>query len=113
MLSFILTGLLSGFINGFFGAGGGVIALLSLEHGAMAKKEAHATTVAVILAFSLVSLFFYARHGEVNFPVALWAGLGGLPGGLLGARLLKKLSPKILGRLFGVLMLISAWRMLC
>ncbi len=112
MLSFIVTGFLSGFINGFFGAGGGVIALLALNRR-MEKKEAHATTVAVVLAFCVVSLFFYGRHGVITWRIALSAGLGGLPGGLLGAHLLKKAPPRILGRLFGALMLVSAWRMLC
>lgn len=112
MLSFILTGLISGFVNGFFGAGGGVIALLALDRR-IEKKQAHATTVAVILAFSVVSLFFYGRNDRLDWHTAIAAGLGGIPGGFLGAKLLKKLSPRAIARLFGAIMLLSAWRMLC
>ncbi len=113
VFALILTGLTAGFVNGLFGAGGGVITVLILTAVLKnEKKTAHATTVAVMLALSAVSIFFYARNGSVDLKASLWCAAGGLFGGMVGAYLLKKLPAVWISRIFGILMLVSAWRML-
>lgn len=109
-----MIGILCGFVNGLFGAGGGVIAVIAMTKLLKTeKKTAHATAVAVILVLSAVSIFFYAKSGNVSLATSLWCALGGTAGGAIGALLLKKLPTLYVSRIFGALMLVSAWRMLC
>ncbi|MDP4132427.1 MAG: sulfite exporter TauE/SafE family protein [Bacillota bacterium] len=113
MTALILTGLACGFINGLFGAGGGVISVLALvKFCNMEKKQAHATTVGVILALSIVSITMYFINGFVDWKISFLAGAGGIIGGVTGAKLLNKLPTRYVSRIFGILMLVSAWGML-
>lgn len=110
----MLIGILCGAVNGLFGAGGGVISVLAMTKLLKTdKKTAHSTTVAVILVLSCVSIFFYAKSGAVLWKDAVRCAVGGIGGGCLGAYFLKKLSPVYVSRIFGALMLLSAWRLLC
>ena len=45
----IILGILIGLINGFLGAGGGMVAVPALKHFGLSQKEAHENAVAVIL----------------------------------------------------------------
>lgn len=113
VFALILTGLAAGFVNGLFGAGGGVVTVLILTAVLKTeKKTAHATTVAVMLALSAVSIFFYAKNGSIELKTSLLCAIGGLFGGMGGALLLKKLPTAWVSKIFGILMLVSAWRML-
>lgn len=114
MLKLILLGILSGFINGLFGSGGGVIIVLGLTLFLKSeKKKAHATAVMAVLCFSVISIFTYGIKGNVDWSVALTAGIAGIAGGAVGAYLLKKIPVKYVSKIFGILMLVSSWRMLC
>ena len=44
-----LTGIAVGICNGFFGSGGGMIAVPMLEKGGSEAKKAHATSIAITL----------------------------------------------------------------
>lgn len=109
----ILIGAVAGALNGLFGSGGGLIVVPALK-GLMKldAKKAHATSVAVIGALSIVSAFFYLRGGAVNLMDAVPYLLGGIVGGFLGGKLLAKVSNVWLSRLFGGFMIYAALRML-
>ena len=114
MFKLILTGIIAGFVNGLFGAGGGVILVLALTMILKTdKKKAHATTVMAILTFSAVSIFTYGIKGNVDISTAVTAGISGAFGGALGAYLLKKMPVKYVSKIFGILMILSSWRLLC
>lgn len=114
MTALIICGALSGFVNGIFGSGGGVICVLALTKFLKTeKKKAHGTAVGVILAFSIVSIFFYGIKGNIDWKTAIYCAIGGTMGGALGAYLLKKIPTNCISKIFGGLMLLSAWRMLC
>ena len=108
----ILFGILAGILNGLFGAGGGVVAVLSLEKAAsLSAKEAHATAISVMLLLSLVSILGYAQNGYFDWRMILLTSLGGSVGGVIGANLLNRLSPRHIHKIFGVILAISALRM--
>lgn len=108
-----LIGLITGFANGLFGSGGGTVAVPAMEkYLKMEAQKAHATAIAVILPLSLLSLCLYLPKTEVVWSDCLWVCVGGLVGGFLGAKWLKKLSGKWLHRIFGLFMLAAAWRLL-
>lgn len=107
-----IFGFLTGLTNGFFGSGGGMIAVESMERGGMESKSAHASSILAILPLSLVSAATYWLRGSLQFSAAHWMLLGGAAlGGILGALLLGKLSAKWVDWIFTALMLISGVRM--
>ncbi|MDR0405392.1 MAG: TSUP family transporter [Clostridiales bacterium] len=112
-LTYAVIGLASGFLNGALGAGGGSVVVPALERLlAVPPQKAHATAIAVILPVTMVSAFFYLRHGAVNAAQTALIALGGTAGGLLGAGALKKLSGKAVRIAFAVSMTAAGIRML-
>lgn len=68
-LPFGLSGAAAGLINGFFGAGGGMVLVPLLIHlGKLPDKEAFASSIAIILPLCLVSLFVYGASGSLPWP---------------------------------------------
>ncbi len=106
-------GALTGLCNGLFGGGGGMIAVPYLERAAgYPVQRAHATAIAVVLPTTLVSCIVYLLYGLVPFSVVLPVALGAIPGGFLGAKLLKRVDPKVVSLVFALLMLAAGLRML-
>jgi hypothetical protein len=102
-----------GLINGFFGSGGGIAALYVLKKFLKTEqKKAHATAISVILPLSAAGGFMYARSLESNLPLILKCSAGGILGGVIGAKLLGKISKKHLGVIFGSVMIISGIKMI-
>lgn len=108
-----VIGLLAGFLNGFFGAGGGsaLVPLVEKFLGLEAHK-AHATAIPVILLFSLVSAFLYVRQGFFDFRIWMYVSIGGIAGGFIGAKFLKKVPKKWLKIGFGAVICITAVKMI-
>ena len=114
MLKLILIGIVAGFVNGLFGAGGGILIVLILTLLLKTeKKKAHATAVMAVLVYSASSILIYGLKGNVDIESAVISGITGAIGGAIGAILLKKIPSKYVGKAFGILMLVSSWRLLC
>lgn len=109
---FLLFGTIIGVLNGLFGSGGGVAAVLVLKKVFRVEtKKSHATALAIILPLSIISLILYLYKADIPLGTALWTSAGGILGGLVGAKLLKKLSSVWVTRLFGIMMIAAAVRM--
>lgn len=108
----VLGGLAVGFANGFFGAGGGMLAVpvLTFIMG-LEEKKAHATALLIILPLSIISSLIYGKSVSIgdNFLEIL---LGVLIGGILGALLLKKLNTASLVVSFYFLMAFVGFQMI-
>lgn len=105
-------GLLAGFLNGLFGSGGGTVIVPFLEECLNQEEHtSHATAILIILGFTIVSLFFYGFSGTLDIKLALWVSSGGVLGGFIGAKLLKKLTGPVIRKIFGAFMLVAAFRM--
>ncbi len=107
-----LAGLLSGFANGLFGSGGGVIIVPMLKKAGVEQKKAHSTSLAVILPLSIISALFYLKENSFDFLYALKYLPAGVVGTIIGCLILKKISNKFLKKLFGSLLVIAGLRML-
>ena len=106
-------GALIGFINGFFGGGGGMIAVPVLENFfGFERKNSHATSIAVILPITLASAIIYLVGGKIDWAILGVCTAGVCGGGLLGAMLLEKTRSKTVGYVFCVVMLVAGIRML-
>lgn len=98
-------GLFIGFINGFFGSGGGMLCVPLLEKALKEEtKRAHATAILVILPISIASAVMYLLGGYWDTGVVLTASLGVVLGGIGGALLLKILPSEIVGLIFALMM---------
>lgn len=105
-------GTLCGFLNGFFGSGGGVVAVPILEKEGCPPNEAHATSVALIFLLSLLTAAFYGFSGELDFACAWKYIPWGVVGAVTGSIFLKKIKAQWLKRLFGGVVTAAAVRML-
>lgn len=111
----LLLGIVTGFANGLFGSGGGTIVVPGMERFLRVEEhKAHATAIAIILPLSVLSLGIYLWKTDLSavWRIALWASAGGLAGGIVGAKLLQKVSGLWLHRIFGAFMLAAAVRMM-
>lgn len=108
-----ICGALIGFVNGFFGGGGGMICVPLLENVLhLESKYSHATAIAIILPISIVSAAIYMLNGNIKTTPFFTTASGFIIGGILGSILLKSLPTKILKILFCFLMLASGIRLL-
>lgn len=107
----LLTGLSAGFLNGLFGAGGGLVIIPMLEKIGLSPKKSHATSIAIILPLSIISSGIYL----LNFAPELYKFLFYIPFGLVGAyigcKILNKISTNKLQKIFGIIIIISSIRM--
>ena len=108
----VIFSALAGFINGFLGGGGGVVivalllALLKLH-----QKHAQATALLVVLPLTLVSAIVYLIKGNVDWQPTLWATLGVVVGGVVGALLLNKLKGNVAKIIFAVILIAGGVKM--
>ena len=107
------AGLAVGFINGFMGAGGGMILVpiltLLLK---MNNKVAHSTAVFVIAPICLVSGITYIVKGVVDWKILLPVAIGTLIGGVAGTFMLKKLKNDVINIIFWCVMIFAGVWML-
>lgn len=95
MLEYFI-GIISGFLNGIFGMGGGILPLYDLQKKNEDKKIANATTLFIVLPLSLVTFFMYVKNGSIDFALSFKVCLGATIGGVIGAKLLSKVNYKII-----------------
>lgn len=108
---YMITGLLAGAANGFFGAGGGLFLVpLFTRWLHLEQRRAFATSVAVVLPLSVAALVSYALEGGMDVGAALPYLAGGLVGGFLSGRVFEKIPVTWLRRGFGLLMLYGGVR---
>lgn len=109
----MLTGLLTGGINGLFGGGGGMVVVPLLKNMlGYEEKHAHATAILVIAPVCAASAVTYIVNGYFAADVVIPAAIGSVAGGLLGALLLNKLPEFIVNAVFIAVMLVAGVRML-
>jgi uncharacterized membrane protein YfcA len=108
---YAVIGAAAGLANGLFGAGGGLF-LVPLFIGwiGMPQKHAFATSVAVIVPLSLVSLLVIAARDGLPFTIAWPYLVGGALGGVVSGWLFRKASVTFLHRAFGLLLIYGGIR---
>lgn len=113
ILKYLGIGLAAGIANGLFGSGGGTIAVPAMVYLLEEEEHrAHATALLIILPLTLVSCYFYLANHFVDWDITWKAMVGGVAGGVIGAFLLDKCPSGLLRKVFGIFMLIAAFRMI-
>ncbi len=109
---FALSGVLTGFVNGLFGAGGGMLMVpLLTRFCAVEDKEAFATSLCIVLPISLVSLVVYAMGGNLELQNAIPYLLGGSLGGIAAGLSYRKVSAGFLHKVLAVVILFGGIRL--
>ncbi|MDE6274377.1 MAG: TSUP family transporter, partial [Clostridiales bacterium] len=102
-----------GLVNGLLGGGGGMLAVPLLQTAVKDNpRTAHATAIAVIAPVSLISSIIYFFGGFAPANLLLPVLLGVLAGGLIGAKLLALIPPRILSLAFAAFKVDAGTRML-
>jgi uncharacterized membrane protein YfcA len=107
----VLGGFVVGVLSGLMGIGGGILLVPMMVLGfGFAQHLAQGTSLAAIIPPSIVGAATHDRLGNTDRRAAAWLVLGGLIGSLGGALIAIQLPRDLLVRLFGALLLFSAYR---
>ncbi len=97
----LLLGSIIGFVNGFWGGGGGMLCVPTLSYiVGLEEKNAHATAILVMLPLSIASFIIYAINGYLQFDQIAFTGIGFVVGGLVGSYILKSINNIVLKMIF-------------
>lgn len=107
-----LIGLFTGFINGVFGSGGGTLLVPILNNIVKVEEhKSHATALAIIVFLTGASSAVYISKGTYDIGLTFKVAIGSIIGGVIGAKILCKVTGKFLRISFGSIMIIAALRM--
>ena len=110
----IIIGLLAGMLSGFVGVGGGIlmIPLLIIFLG-LSQLEAQGTAlVAMLPPIGILAAINYFKSGYVKWEYAVVIALTFVVGGYFGSKLSLSLNPEIVKKVFGVVMLFAAIKLI-
>jgi len=111
ILPLLLLGLGAGLLNGLLGAGGGILLVYGLQRirgiRLPHRRAVFATALAVTLPLSCLSAIHYFRQGSLAVDMLAWLIFPAILGGALGGLLLRRLSPRLLSRIFAAVVLVS------
>ena len=108
-----LLGAVSGTLGGMMGVGGGTVLVPLLVHVLHEDQhQAQGTSFAFIIVSALVAAGSYYTFERIDLPVSLYLILGAVPGVILGARLAAATPGPRLRVAFGVLLALTAIRLI-
>ena len=113
ILALLAIGLTAGLLAGLLGIGGGVVMVpaMVLIMG-MDQHVAQGTSLLVIIPAAAFGSFTHHRHGRLALRDAAALAVGGVLGAVLGSVTALSLDEELLQRLFAVLILLVAARLL-
>ena len=113
VVGLVIAGIFIGTFSGFFGLGGGVIAIpIFTEIFKMPPHTALGTSLAVMVPTALMGAIRHAHYGHTDLKTAsiIWAG--SLLGAFLGATLVSYLPAGLVKKLLAIVIILLAIRML-
>lgn len=109
----VIIGILAGTISGLFSTGGGMILVPAFIHLLGLKdSKARGTSIFCMLLMVITSSFFYYKGNYIDWKIAMLCAIGGIIGGYIGAKLLKKVPTKILKIVFTGFLIYVSFKML-
>ena len=114
ILILVMIGLMAGVFGGMFGVGGAVIMIPALVYFLSADQQlAQGTSVAIMLPpIGLFAAYNYYKAGMVNTWWAVIIAISFMVGGYFGSKIALALPENLLRKLFGILLIILALRMI-
>jgi len=109
----VLIGFFAGIVSGLFASGGGMILVPAFIYILkMSDVESRATSVICILPMVVISGILYYKNNYINWEIGLLCAIGGIIGGIVGAKLLNKLPAKYLKIAFTIFLIYASYRMI-
>jgi uncharacterized membrane protein YfcA len=110
----ILIGLAAGFLSGLIGIGGGVLIVPALVVLAgFSQKMAQGTSLGILLLpVGILAVIQYYKQGYLDLKYVGIISLAFVLGGLLGSKLALSLSDEKMKKIFAIVMMVIAIKML-
>jgi len=114
ILILIVIGIITGVMAGMLGIGGAIIMIPSLVFLlGISQQTAQGTSLAVMLPpVGIIAAYNYYKAGQVNIKFAIILAVFFLAGSYFGSKLALTLPQAALKKIFGVLLLLVAIKML-
>lgn len=114
ILSLILIGILAGLLSGLVGVGGGIIMVpLLVMFFSFNQHQAQGTSLAVLaVPVTAVAVFNYYKEGQLNLKYAAIIAVFFVIGSIVGSKFALTLDQKTLKKVFAVVLLLVAGKML-
>lgn len=111
---YLLLGVAVGVLSGIIGIGGGIVIVPVLVYAFhMSQHKAQGTSLGVLLApIGLLAFLEYYKAGNVDLKAAIFIALGFTAGAYFGGSWAQQFSDVTLRRVFGVVLLAVALKML-
>jgi len=114
LIILIIIGLVSGMLSGIFGIGGAIIVIPALIFIlGLTQHQAQGTSLAFMIPpVGILAAWNYWKAGHVNWKFALILSLTFVVGAYLGSQFSLNIPDRTLRRLFGVLMILMAFKLI-
>ena len=114
LLLLIVIGIITGFMAGLLGIGGAIIMIPALVFFlGLTQQMAQGTSLAVMLPpIGIIAAYNYYKAGQVNLTFAMILAATFLIGSYFGSKLAINIPQPVLKKIFGVLLLLVAAKML-
>jgi uncharacterized protein len=114
ILILIVIGIITGVMAGMLGIGGAIIMIPSLVFLlGISQQTAQGTSLAVMLPpVGIIAAYNYYKAGQVNIKFAIILAVFFLAGSYFGSKLALTLPQAALKKIFGILLLLVAIKML-
>jgi uncharacterized protein len=114
ILTLVVIGLAGGILSGMIGVGGGIIIVPALVlFLAFTQHQAQGTSLALLmLPVTFLAVINYYKKGYVDFRIVGVLAIGFVAGGYLGSRFALSVPQETLKKIFAVIMIIIAVKML-
>ena len=114
LLILIAIGIITGAMAGMLGIGGAIIMVPALIFFmGFSQQTAQGTSLAVMLPpIGIIAAYNYYKAGQVNIKFAIILAVAFLIGSYFGSKLALNLPQPLLKKIFGVLLLLVAAKML-
>jgi uncharacterized protein len=110
----IVTGLSAGILSGLVGVGGGIIIVPALVFFlGFSQLEAQGTSLGLLLLpVGIFAVINYYKGGHIDLRVVGIMCFAFVAGGWIGSKLALRLDVEIVKKIFGILLLYTAFKML-
>jgi uncharacterized membrane protein YfcA len=110
----VIIGLVAGILGGFVGVGGGIVVVPALIFFlGMTQFQAQGTSLVMMLPpIGFLAVLNYAKSDNLNWKYGLILAIAFVIGGYFGSKLSLSLSPTMVKKAFGVLMIIAAIKLI-
>lgn len=114
LLILVVIGIITGIMSGLLGIGGAIIMVPCLVYiMGVSQQTAQGTSLAVMLPpIGIIAAYNYYKAGHVNLKFALILAICFLVGSYFGSKISLTLSEPVLKKIFGLLLLAVAAKML-